>query len=387
MRRWLRDASWLTQDRVQAYARILLGIGVLYFALSITWTESALPIAHDFAAFWTAAALAHSGRAMAAYGDAARQAMEALFGPGTYPPFFYSPIALLLWLPFAVLPAAAGAAIWVAGTAGAYALTLRAMLRGPVLVPLAYPAVLVCALYGQNALFSAALFAGIALTLDRAPLAAGMLIGCLAYKPQLGVLIPLAMLCARRWRVFAAASCTVVALSLLSAAVFGPHIWTEFLASLPVAQAWNAHGVPGFDRFVSPYAAARLLGAPAAAGWIAQAAFALAACLALIRTSLRRPGAAAETAMLVVATGFCVPFLGEYDLCMLAVPGAWIAAQAVQSGWLPYERILLAALYLSPIPIKGAALHGIPLGPAAMTVLAVLVARRQASGTSFQSRH
>jgi hypothetical protein len=91
--------------------------------------------------------------------------------------------------------------------------------------------------------------------------------------------------------------------------------------------------------------------------------------------------------MLVVATGFCVPFLGEYDLCMLAVPGAWIAAQAVQSGWLPYERILLAALYLSPIPIKGAALHGIPLGPAAMTVLAVLVARRQASGTSFQSRH
>lgn len=368
-----------------AFSRVLLLVWLALVA-SIPFALPKMQVSRDFAAFWTAARLAADGQAAAAYGEASLAGLAALFGPGTYPPFFYPPTALLLWLPFSALGFVAAASVWVALTLALYAMSLRAM-EASLVTAMAFPSVLFCALYGQNALFSAALFGGIALTLDRAPLAAGVLIGCLAYKPQLGVLIPLAMLCARRWRVFAAASCTVVALSLLSAAVFGPHIWTAFLASLPVAQAWNAHGVPGFDRFVSPYAAARLLGAPAAAGWIAQAAFALAACLALIRTSLRRPGAAAETAMLVVATGFCVPFLGEYDLCMLAVPGAWIAAQAVQSGWLPYERILLAALYLSPIPIKGAALHGIPLGPAAMTVLAVLVARRQASGTSFQSRH
>jgi len=373
---WVRDAGWLTRDRAQAYARVLLGICVLYFAVSIKWRQSALPIAHDFAAFWTAADLARAGRPVAAYGDAARQAMAALFGPGYYPPFFYSPVGLLLWLKFALLPAGAAAAVWVAGTAGAYVWTLRAMLRGAILLPLAYPAVLVCALYGQNGLFSAALFAGVALTLDRSPVAAGVLIGCLAYKPQLGVLAPLALLCARRFRAFAAAACTVIALIGISALVFGPGIWTAFLTSLPVAQAWNAGGVPGFDRFVSPYAAARLLGGTAAAGWMAQAVFAVPACAWLVWTSLRRPGAAAETAMLVVATCFCVPFLGEYDLCLLAVPGAWIAAQALRSGWLPYERILLATLYVSPIAIKAAALHGVPLAPAAMAALALVVGRR-----------
>jgi hypothetical protein len=378
----IRTAAWLTRDRVQAYARVLLAVPLLFFAVSIPWGRSALPIAHDFAAFWTAAALAVHGHAVLAYGDAARRAMAALFGPGYYPPFFYSPIALLLWLPFAAMPAMAAAAWWIAATAGAYALTLRAMLRDTptgdkVLVPLlGYPAVLICALYGQNGLFSAALFGGIALTLDRAPLLAGVLIGCLAYKPQMGVLIPLALACAGRWRAFGAAACTVAALIAVSTAAFGTAIWAAFLSSLPVAKAWNASGVPGFDRFASPYAAARLLGAPQAAGWILQLAFALPACACLVWAARRRPGAGAETASLVVATCFCVPFLGEYDLAILAIPGAWLVAEASHKIWLPYERAGLALLYLSPLPIKAAALHAIPLAPAAIALLGALVLRR-----------
>jgi hypothetical protein len=385
-RPFLRDAAWLTRERVHAYARVLIAVSLLFFAVSIDWRGSALPVAYDFAAFWTAANLALRGHAVLAYGDAARQAVAALFGPGYYPPFFYTPVALLFWLPFAFLQAGAAAALWVGGTAAAYALTLRAMLGGRfVLQLLAFPSVLICALYGQNGLCSAALFGGIALTLDRAPFAAGVLIGGLAYKPQLGVLVPLALVCAGRWRTFAAAAVSVVSLSAVAALVFGAKIWSAFLANLPLAQAWNANGVPGFDRFVSPYAAARLFGAPAAGGWLAQAAFAVPACLALVWTVRRRPGAAAETAMLVVATSFCVPFLGEYDLCILAVPGTWIAAEALKHGWLPYERITLAALTLSPLAIKAAALHAIPVAPVAMTVLAWMVVRRiQVTGNSFR---
>jgi len=377
----LRSAAWLTRDRARAYARILLAVPILLFAASIHWRGQALPIAHDFAAFWTAAMLAIHGQAVLAYGDAARGAMAALFGPGYYPPFFYSPVALLFWLPFGWLPAATAAAWWIASTAGAYALTLRAMLRGTrfgdqLVVSLAYPAALVCALYGQNGLFSAALFGGIALTLERSPLTAGMLIGCLAYKPQMGVLIPLALACAGRWRAFAAAACTVVALVGASTLAFGPEIWAAFLLSLPVAKAWNASGVPGFDRFASPYAAARLLGATQAAGWLLQAAFALPACACLVWVARRRPGAGAEIAMLVVATCFCVPFLGEYDLSILAVAGAWLVANAARNGWLPYEKSAISLLYLSPLFIKAASLHGIPLAPAAMTLLGALTLRR-----------
>ncbi len=373
----LRDAPWLNLDRVQSYGRVLLVVCAGFFAISIDWKSTRLPIAHDFAAFWTAADLAVQGRALDAYGEPARQAMQALFGKGTYPPFFYSPVGLLIWLPFGVLPALPAAAVWIAGTAAAYAAALRALLRQPLaVVLLAYPAVVICALYGQNGLFSAALFGGVALTLDRSPMAAGMLIGLLAYKPQLGVVIPLALMCARRFRVVAAAAATVLALAAASAAVFGRAIWSGFLASLPAAKAYNATGVPGFDRFVSPYAAARLLGGTELTGWITQACFALPACVALVWICLRRPGAGAETVVLVIVTAFCVPFLGEYDLAILAVPGAWIAAQACRSGWLPYERVALALLYLSPAAIKIAAYHGVPLGPPCLAALAWLTFAR-----------
>ncbi len=373
----LRDARWLTRGRVQAYARVLLATGLALLAAAVWTGTGPLPVAQDFAAFWTASVLALHGHPAEAYGEAARRAMAALIGPGLRPPFFYSPVALLLWLPVGLLPAAIAAALWVLGTAGAYAAIVRALSRGPfALVALAFPAALICALYGQSGLFSAVLFGGVALTLEDSPILAGILIGCLAYKPQLGLLAPVALICARRYAAFGSAAIAVVVLALASAWAFGTSVWQAFLASLPLAQAWNAQGVPGFDRFASPYAAARLLGAPEAVGWIAQAAFALPSAAALVWVTRRRPGAAAETAMLAFATCFCVPFLGEYDLAILAVAGAWIAAEAGLRGWLAYERILLTLLFLSPAAIKIAAVHGVPLAPAAMALLGLTLGRR-----------
>jgi hypothetical protein len=91
--------------------------------------------------------------------------------------------------------------------------------------------------------------------------------------------------------------------------------------------------------------------------------------------------------MLVVATGFCVPFLGEYDLSVLAVAGVWLAANASATGWLPYERAGLALLYLSPLLIKAAALHAVPLAPAAMALFAALVLRRVRQGFFFEKKN
>jgi hypothetical protein len=85
------------------------------------------------------------------------------------------------------------------------------------------------------------------------------------------------------------------------------------------------------------------------------------------------PFAAAETAMLVIATAFCVPFLGLYDIVIFMVAGAWLVSAANRTGWYRYERVTLALLYMAPLAILVAAAHGIPLAPPA---LAVLVVRR-----------
>jgi hypothetical protein len=103
------------------------------------------------------------------------------------------------------------------------------------------------------------------------------------------------------------------------------------------------------------------------------AALAIAALVALTR---RRPGGPAETAAMVAATGFCVPFLGQYDIVIFAVPGAWLVSEATRTNWLPYERGSLGLLYVAPLAIAAAMVHGIPLAPVALVMLSMLVARR-----------
>ena len=125
----LRDAEWLTTDRVTAFTRIFLLLFIGCVA-SIPWFAPTMDVGHDFAAFWTAAKLALEGRAADAYGDAGRAAVAALFGQNSYPPFFYPPTSLWFWLPFALVSFATAAFIWIAATGAAYAAGLGAKLKG-----------------------------------------------------------------------------------------------------------------------------------------------------------------------------------------------------------------------------------------------------------------
>src|SRR5258706_16321345 len=72
--------------------------------------------------------------------------------------------------------------------------------RGALLLALAAPAVFVNAVRGQNGTWTAALCGGGLSLLERRPLLAGGLLGLLIYKPQLGLLIPVALLAGRHWR-------------------------------------------------------------------------------------------------------------------------------------------------------------------------------------------
>lgn len=79
---------------------------------------------------------------------------------------------------------------------------------------------------------------------------------------------------------------------------------------------------------------------------------------------------------MVALTGLCVPSLGNYEVVILAIPGAWVIAQALAQGWLPYERIALAVLYLAPFAMVPAGANGLQLAPIAAAALAILVVRR-----------
>jgi hypothetical protein len=387
--RGLRDAAWLRPDRARAIANLLLAtsaicLGLLLYAeISRPGGGGAPDVARDFASFWTAGRMALAGRAADVYLPAAHfAAQQALYGAGIsgYAAFFYPPVFLPLCAALALLPFGVAVTAWISLTLAAYGAALRRLTAGwgGVVAALAYPAVFINAAFAQNGFVSAALFGGAAVWLERRPVLAGICLGALAYKPQLGLLAPLALAVAGRFRAFAAAAATVALLVAVSVALFGLDSWRTFLSDSTEARRWMEDGNVGFAKLTSAFAAVRLLGGPVAAAYAVQGVVALAAAVALAAVARRRRG---EIAALVAATLLATPFSLHYDFVALAVPLAWLLAEAERTGWRAWEKTLLGLVWLWPVvALIGAVAGGVPLAPLAPAVVLALVARRAGRG-------
>jgi alpha-1,2-mannosyltransferase len=389
----LREAPWLGADRALGWIRVLAllqGLALLVLILMTHGGTTPDPwgrqLATDFASFWTAAKLVLSGVAGAAWDPIAHaSAQRSSFGPDSgykadYYAFFYPPPFLLICLPLALLPYGAAVAAWLAATGAAYFAAIRALLppSWPAgLVVLAFPAVLLNATHGQNGFLSTALVGTAALQLDRRPWFAGACLGTLCFKPQLALVVVPALVAARRWRSLAWATVTTAALCLGSLLVFGETAWQGFLSNAPLARRVLEMGLVGFPKMVSTFAAARLLGAGLSLAWVAQAVVSLSVFFLVLRVARHRPGAAAEGAIIAVAACLATPFLLDYDLMLLAVPLAWVASMAARSGYMPWEKLVLATAFALPLVARSLATHaGVPVAPLVVTALLAVVVRR-----------
>ena len=252
--RALRDADWLNAERARAYPRLLLAASL---ALALIWIAIAVvhggvdaagkPLGTDFVSFWTASQLTLQGRAVEAYDFAAHwAAQKALFGPDVgYAAFFYPPPYLIVCAPLAALPYFWSLAIWLFATGLAYWRALRAW-AGPhfeAAVLFAFPAFLSNAGHGQNGFLSAALLGGGALLLSRRPVVAGLLFGALVFKPQLALMIPFALIAARRWTTLAVTAATAAAICVTSWGIWGEAVWRAFFDAAPLARAAHPNAI------------------------------------------------------------------------------------------------------------------------------------------------
>src|SRR5262249_52874679 len=117
--------------------------------------------------------------------------------------------------------------------------------------------------------------------LERRPALSGMFIGCLTYKPQFGILVPVALVAAREWRAIASAVATTVSLIGLSALAFGANLWTAFpgqlAAQFRLVLLPGAAGRWGRNRRV--YGVVHYLGGADRPAWVAQGMTTLAAAV------------------------------------------------------------------------------------------------------------
>ena len=388
-----RDAPWLCMERASAWARISAVISTLAALTLVFVTHGGFvpdpwgrPLGTDFSSFWTAARLASDGIPEAAWDPVAHAAAEqASFGlnagyANDYYAFFYPPPFLLICLPLAFLPYNAGLAIWLAATGLACLFIIKTLLprQWPAtLTFFAFPAVSLNAEHGQNGALSVALIGAAALQLDRRPRTAGVCLGALCFKPQLALLVVPALVIARRWRSLTWAVGTAGMMFLGSLLVLGEAAWRSFLASAPLAKVTLELGLVGFGKMASPFAAMSLLGAAPSMAWAAQSVVSIVALFTVLSVSRRRPGAAAEGATIAAAACLATPFLLDYDLMLLAVPLAWVAARAECGGYLPWEKLTLAAAFVLPMVTRPLAMKaGVPLAPLVITALLVTVVRR-----------
>lgn len=386
---------------------LFLALAAIYIAFAVNTYAGAeglhdalgVVIGRDFSVFWTASVLALQGD-IAAIFDLGRFSawQESLIGPVVLDstalggaaqdsagdkhlyPWLYPPHALFAILPLGLLPYLWAYALWCLGTLGLY---LAAVLGRSWADPRAWalalaPATLVCLFMGQNGLLTAALLVGGLRLVDRRPLLAGVLLGLLCFKPQLGLLVPVALAAAALWRPFLGASVTVIAVLALSLVVFGADSWIAYWETTTGYQAGLANESGGLflNIAATPYIAARILGL--GAPWLlpVHALFALPA-VAGVALAFRRPAERRlQIAVLLAAVLLVSPYGYHYDLPLVSVAVLWGFLEAARTGFLPGERILLALVWVLPLLIVFLNPLGLPLAPPVLAAFfALLLAR------------
>ena len=276
---FLRGRLWLWE--LSALAWILLLPYIMTAHGHLDWSGHAL--GRDFVNYWSAGQMVREHQVAPIFDrDAFLAAERRLFDPRLPFHFWsYPPVALFLVAPLGWLPYIPGLIIW-----SVFGVAVLVLWR-------------------------------------RRPAAAGALLGLLIFKPQMALMLPLAVLAERRWTTMAAAAAVVLALLSLSVPVFGVQAWRGFLTgSLQTQQLMLTQGSGPFQWMMPTLLmSGRLLGLPTTVAMTAQAIGAVAAMWAVWNGWRSDADPEAKAALLMAATFLASPQAFNYDL----IPAAFSA--------------------------------------------------------------
>lgn len=339
-------AAWLTRKRARIYPTAITVLTALAWIISwlvrpeITGTSRYLIIGGDFLSVYAAGRYLLKGQLNELYNFPAQMAfLQRILAPAVVnalPLFILPPYYAVVSAPFAVGPYPLALGLWL--IAGILALAAAVFLFRRAVLPrqehstgrlflqcLVFPPTLECFLFGQNSAFSLLLYTLIFVLLrGQADFAAGLALGGLLYKPQLGIGFGLVLLVQRRWKALAGALVSAAAW-LLIGFVLSPQAMLQYAGLSTRLVAGQQSGMWGEHNFV--FLALLLLNGiwPNAAGIVA--ILSLGAGLVIVGRWWWRqpwqPGTRAWDFRMAasIAMGLLIsPHLYWYDLMLLLLP-------------------------------------------------------------------
>ena len=212
---------------------------------------------------------------------------------------------------------------------------------------------------GQTGTLVAVFFLGTAYFWPTRPVLAGICIGLLAIKPQMGLLILPVLLASGQWRVMAVAAATVLSLIVLSTIWLGAAIWTDYFRMSLLFGDFIGSGYSQKQLALSPYVSLRAAGMPAALAGFFQVSISVAVLTAVVRVfwrwklNLQKSGKEDEKldlrfGLLAAGALLATPYSLSYDTPLLMLAIIPLLARGWRDGWNGIEVAAAAALLISP---------------------------------------
>ncbi len=365
-----RFAGWLTLRRVRRHA-LLLGV-CIWMVYAFTLATPGLRDrtgklkGTDFLHFYTLGSLVLEGHSHALYDARAQAAQSERLVPESKGFYFlpiYGPQVALLFAPLARLSYGWAALLWISASILLYVLCCRAVWKACpglathggiiALLALASPAFFNLVAHGQTSALALVCFtvAGLALLKEK-PFFAGLAIGMLIYKPQLGLAAAFVFVLAREWRVVAGAVLAAAAQIAVAWAYFGSAVMENYgqalrrlgeSASVLEPKLHQMHSLRSFWILLLPWEPVAL------AAYIISAGMVLWWALSAWRSRAPLP---LRYAAFLLATVLVAPHLTVYDLVILLPAllflGDWALANP-QNPASPPVRALLYLCYALPL--------------------------------------
>ena len=360
----------------------LLVLASLFVTAKGTLDMVGRPLGTDFSNVWTAGRMALDGTAPDAWSWPRHYAVQQATHHSQAVPFYgwhYPPPFLLVAALLALMPYVLALLVWQGATLAGALLVLQRIVpdRRVLLLGAAAPVVFVCLGHGHNGFLTAALLGGGLLLLEKRPVRAGLLLGCLIYKPQFALLLPPLLLITWNWKALAGALLSAGSLVATTLLLWGWPVWQAFLDSLPLTRKVIIEGgATGWQKIQSPFGMIRMWGGSVPFAYAVQAAATIAS-IGIALWLARRASPSVRNAAVLAAAILSTPYVLDYDYVVLGFGAAFLAVDGMRRGFLSWEKSLLALVWAGPLFARQlAALTLFPLGQITAVIVLALAVRR-----------